>query len=158
MVRIPKLDPDGTEPPEVCRSSREWLVNFYEEPAGLALRYSTDNMAFFSPLKPPRWREEEDATSVAHLRSCPQCIAWLKHVVPAKILRRQQRLSRYCCSKMFCAVEEYRERNLPQVSFIMFRGEDPSWVIDRKSGSFMLFCPWCGQRLPASPFIEDEKA
>jgi hypothetical protein len=98
-------------------------------------------------------KSEEDH-SIKHLRECPTCRAWVSTIVSEEHYRRQARLARYCCAGMFCAVEEYESRQTPRFSFLMFRGEDPCWQIDGKD-AFAVYCPWCGTKLPNSPFIKD---
>jgi len=55
---------------------------------------------------------------------------------------------------MYVAIEEPDRADIC-VSFELFRGEDPCWKSDGKL-TFASYCPWCGQKLPAGPFIEDE--
>jgi hypothetical protein len=53
---------------------------------------------------------------------------------------------------MFVAVEEADSRDKNKITFELFRGEDPCWMIDGRR-SFISFCPWCGKKLPDHPFI-----
>jgi len=52
---------------------------------------------------------------------------------------------------MYVAIEEPADI---RISFEMFRGEDPCWKIEGKH-TFASYCPWCGQKLPSKPFIDD---
>jgi hypothetical protein len=54
---------------------------------------------------------------------------------------------------MFVATEEYKERGKTRISFELFRGEDPCWLIDGNR-AFITYCPWCGKKLPDKPFID----
>ena len=74
-------------------------------------------------------------------------------VVPPETLRRQSRLIRYCCASMYVAIEEPHGADI-RISFEMYRGEDPCWKIDGKP-TFAAYCPWCGQKLPSKPFVDD---
>jgi hypothetical protein len=94
-----------------------------------------------------------------HLASCPDCRDWLDTRIPADIMRRQARLSRYCCARMFAAVEEADTRRDVVVAFAMIRDE-PCWMIDGRQ-TYAAYCPWCGTTLPDRPFIahhEDVRA
>ena len=55
---------------------------------------------------------------------------------------------------MFVAFEESDARNKNRVTFELFRGEDPCWMIDGIRG-FISFCPWYGKKLPDKPFIPE---
>jgi hypothetical protein len=145
---VPVVDADGREPLPICRRHREWLIDYYRSGEPIVLR-------FFTEASPVRQRDKaEESQSVKHLRECPRCRPWVATIVPPEGYRRQARQARYCCAGMFCAVEEY-ETYPPRFSFTMFRGEDPCWQIDGQN-SFAHYCPWCGTKLPAAPFIEDE--
>ena len=151
MRAIPISEPDGSEPLPICQAQREWLVSRYKSEAMLALK-------FFSNDEPvPEGDRQTDQKAIDHVRKCPKCRAWIHSVVPADVLRRQSRLTRYCCAGMFVAVEEADERNKNRVTFEMFRGEDPCWMIDNKR-TFASYCPWCGKKLPEKPFITDDNA
>lgn len=150
MSAIPISEPDGSEPLPICEAQREWLVSRYRSEAMLALK-------FFSNDQPvPEADRQTDQRAIEHVRKCPKCRAWIHAVVPADVLRRQSRLTRYCCAGMFVAVEEAEERNENRVTFEMFRGEDPCWMIDGKR-TFASYCPWCGKKLPGKPFIADDE-
>jgi hypothetical protein len=66
-------------------------------------------------------------------------------------MRRQKRLTEYCCAGMFVAVENPEGHTTNRITFEMFRGEDPCWMIDGVQ-SFISYCPWCGKKLPDQPF------
>jgi hypothetical protein len=72
-------------------------------------------------------------------------------VIPESVLRRQRRLTEYCCAGMFVAVEQVDGPITNRITFEMFRGEDPCWMID-DIHSFISYCPWCGKKLPKRPF------
>jgi len=149
MRAIPISEPDGSEPLPICQAQREWLVSRYKSEAMLALK-------FFSNDEPvPEGDRQTDQKAIDHVRKCPKCRAWLHSVVPPDVFRRQSRLTRYCCAGMFVAVEEADEMTKNRVTFEMFRGEDPCWMIDGKR-TFASYCPWCGKKLPDKPFIADE--
>lgn len=147
MMTIPINDPDGNDPLPICRGNREWLIEYYKVPEMIALRYFTDN----TPVDEAKVTEE--AKAIKHLRECPKCKPWVSTIVSPDMFRRQARQSKYCCSGMFCAVEEPEERGSPHITFTMFRGDDPCWQVDGKN-AFLRFCPWCGKKLPDKPFIE----
>jgi len=149
MNTIPIVDADGKEPLPICRANREWLVNYYKLPEMIALRYFSTDM----PVSETKKAEEDKAAK--HLRDCPKCKAWIHAVIPEPVMRRQHRLTKYCCAGMFVAFEESKERGKTQISFTMFRGEDPCWMIDGRN-SFISYCPWCGKKLPDRPFIPDK--
>jgi len=90
---------------------------------------------------------------VRHLLKCKSCKRWLETMSPQETLLRQKRLSKYCCSGLYCAVEEPATNNGEPVAFILFRGEDPMWVFGQKSTPIS-YCPWCGHRLPNRPYAE----
>lgn len=148
MSSVPLADADGRDPLPICRRNREWLISYYKSPEAIVLR-------FFSDAVPVRQKDKsEEDHSIKHLRECPRCRAWVSTIVSEEHYRRQARLARYCCAGMFCAVEEYESHQTPRFSFSMFRGEDPCWQMDGKN-TFAGYCPWCGAKLPNSPFIKD---
>jgi len=119
MRAIPISEPDGSPPLPICQAQREWLVSRYTSEAMLALKF------FSNDVPVPEGDRKTDQKAIDHVRKCPKCRAWIHSVVPADVLRRQSRLTRYCCAGMFVAVEEVDEGNKNRVSFEMFRGEDP---------------------------------
>lgn len=133
-------DENGIEPLPSCRSHREWLVEKYKLEAAIALKFFSDEL----PIEP----------AIEHIRECTMCREWLNRIVPANILRRQSRLARYCCASMFVAVEETGTNGKNKITFELFRGEDPCWKIGGVR-SFISYCPWCGKKLPDSPFISE---
>ena len=151
MSAISLLEPDGSEPLPICQAQRQWLVARNKSDTGLALKFFSDN----EPVA--EGDRLTDQKAIDHVRKCPRCRAWIHSVVPADVLRRQSRLTRYCCAGMFVAVEEADERSDIRVTFEMFRGEDPCWNFDGKR-TFASFCPWCGKELPDKPFITDDNA
>ena len=148
MTEISTHDADGREPLAICQRNREWLVGYYKVPEMIVLRYLTHDM----PVDDAQQSTESKA--VKHLQECPRCRAWANSIVPKSTFERQSRLVRYCCSGMFCAVEEPGQRGSPHITFSMFRGEDPCWQVDGKN-AFLRYCPWCGKKLPDKPFIEE---
>jgi hypothetical protein len=147
MNAIPTKDADGKDPIPMCLAHRDWLIGYYKVPEMIALRY------FVGDLPVQDQKRSEEAKAVKHLRECPKCSAWVATIVPPDMFRRQSRQAKYCCAGMFCAVEEPGHRGSPQITFSLFRGEDPCWQIDGKN-AFLRFCPWCGKKLPEKPFIE----
>ena len=146
MISISISEADGADPLPICRANREWIVERYKVPTMIALK-------FLGHEAPGRGQEAEaDAKVVRHLHECPKCRAWVHRIVPADAMRRQKRLSRYCCASMFCACEEAKAGNT-NISYELFRGEDPCWKIDGNY-SFISYCPWCGRKLPERPFLE----
>lgn len=141
-------DADGVEPLPICRAHREWLVLRYKLEAMIALKFFSDNEPVAEGDK------ETDRKAVEHVRKCPRCREWIHKIIPPHILRRQSRLVRYCCAGMFVAVEEADGKSKLKITFEMFRGEDPCWLIDGKR-TFASYCPWCGKKLPDKPFIND---
>ena len=149
MPAISILEPDGSEPLPICRAQRDWLVARYGSDTALALK-------FFSQEQPVSEGDRQtDQRAADHAHKCPKCRAWIHAVVPADVLRRQSRLTRYCCAGMFVAVEEADPASDNRVTFEMFRGEDPCWMFDGKR-TFASYCPWCGRELPNKPFITDD--
>lgn len=123
----------------ICRRNREELIAKYHFVEMIALIYfRTDNT-------------ETINKDVQHLKKCPKCIKWLHEVTPKEIIKRQKRLSEYCCVGFFSAVEEYKQNMEARIEFTMFRGEDPCWMISKKY-SFIKYCPWCGTKLPDRAF------
>lgn len=115
-------------------------------------------LKFFSDNEPVAEGDKEtDRKVVEHVRKCPRCREWIHHIVPSQLLRRQSRLSRYCCGGMFVAFEEADGQSKNKITFEMFRGEDPCWMIDGKR-TFASYCPWCGKKLPEKPFIGETEA
>jgi hypothetical protein len=148
MKNIPIENADGSEPLPICRGNREWLIQYYKVPEMIVLRYFMDG----TPVEQTKVNEESKA--IVHLRQCPKCKPWISTLVPHDMFIRQSRQSKYCCSGMFCAIEESAKRGTPKISFTMFRGEDPCWQLDGNN-AFLRFCPWCGKKLPDKPFIND---
>ena len=130
-----------------CNSAREIMSRAAKLPDDYAIYFFAKN-SFFDGHP----RSEELVPSLEHIRTCPSCQSWLKEQVPHETFTRQERITRYCCVMMFCAVEEGRTH---QIKLGMFRGEDPCWMIDGM-WSGISFCPWCGERLPNHPFIPEE--
>jgi hypothetical protein len=151
MRAIPISESDGSEPLPICRAQREWLVSRYKSEAMLALKF------FSNDVPVPEADRQTDQKAIEHVRKCPKCRAWIHSVVPADVLRRQSRLTRYCCAGMYVAVEEADERSMNRVTFEMFRGEDPCWIFDGKR-KFASYRPWCGKKLPDKQFIVDDNA
>jgi hypothetical protein len=148
MKHISTIEPNGSEPLPICAAQRDWLVTRYKLEASIALKYYSDE----APIA-----EKDamlDANAIDHIRKCPKCRAWIYHIIPPDILRRQHRLTRYCCAGMFVACEEHKERSKNKIDFELFRGEDPCWRIDGVR-SFISYCPWCGRKLPNKPFITE---
>ncbi|MCL6532123.1 MAG: hypothetical protein K6U12_02435 [Armatimonadetes bacterium] len=142
------LDADGREPLPICRAHREWVISRYRDEAMIAYWYYADDL-------PVGYADAHtDQHALKHIRNCPKCRAWIHAVIPSEVLRRQRRLSRYCCAAMFVAVEEYKLHRVPRIRFTMFRGEDPCWMIEDYA-AFLRFCPWCGKPLPDAPFIPE---
>jgi hypothetical protein len=139
-------DPDGRAALPICRANREWVVSRYRDFSMIALWFFRDDLPIAEADR------ATDQKAMRHLRSCPKCRNWLHFVVPEDVLQRQYRLTRYCCAGMFVALEESDAPN--RVSFELFRGEDPCWMIDGYR-SFASFCPWCGSKLPNKPFIDE---
>ena len=148
MKQIPTTEPDGSSSLPICAAHRDWLVGRYKLEASIALRFYSDDL----PVS--EGDTATDTKAVDHVRKCPKCRLWIHHIVPPDVLRRQHRLTRYCCAGMFVACEESSERSKNRVDFEMFRGEDPCWRIDGIR-SFISYCPWCGRRLPDKPFITE---
>jgi hypothetical protein len=146
MTSIPLTGPGESEPLAICRSNRSWLVDRYKIDAMIALRYYSDEM----PLSERDASSDNKATE--HIRKCPKCREWINSVIPKPILQRQHRLTKYCCAGMFVAIEE-SQKGKNKITFQLFRGEDPCWMIDGVN-SFITFCPWCGKKLPDKPFIQ----
>jgi len=88
---------------------------------------------------------------IRHLTTCKSCRDWVTIMIPKTTLDRQRRLADYCCSGLFCAVEEFEVQNGERVVFTMWRGEDPMWQIGGKHTPIS-FCPWCGTRMPNEPY------
>jgi hypothetical protein len=149
MKAISLGDPDGKGPAPTCRSAREALVQTYQVPALIVRRYFAGGGFSGFPT------QGENKAPLEHVRDCPNCRAWIPSIVDAKMLRRQERQSHYCCGPMFCAVEEPRRSGRPRFQFYMHRGEDPDWSIAGKGGG-AYFCPWCGKAHPDHPFIQDD--
>lgn len=147
MSSIPLLEADGSEALPLCRAQREWLVSRYRDEPMIALKFFSDG------LPVAEHDAATDTKAIQHVRQCPKCRAWFHRVVPDDILRRQHRLTRYCCASMFVAVEEASPTSADRVSFELFRGEDPCWKLG-DAMSFLSYCPWCGKQLPDRPFIE----
>lgn len=147
MTDIPIDEPDGSDPLGICLGNRSWLIDRYKIDAMIALKYFSDDL----PVSDDE--TTRDTKAIKHVRKCPKCKAWINHVIPKPVLRRQHRLTRYCCAGMFVAVEE-PGKTKNRIQFELFRGEDPCWKIDGK-WSFISHCPWCGKRLPKEPFITD---
>ncbi|GAA0662810.1 hypothetical protein [Rheinheimera tangshanensis] len=97
--------------------------------------------------------------AVEHIQTCMKCKSWIRDLTSAEDRERMERLTRYCCPQMFVAVEEPKEDGIHLISR-HFRDER-LWMIDqpdREFGfEFFSFCPWCGNKLPGQPFIDDEK-
>jgi hypothetical protein len=148
MNSIPLADADDSEGLPICRAQREWLVSRYKLEPMIALKFFSDEL----PLS--EGDANTDAKAIERVRRCPKCRNWLHSIVSEDVLRRQSRLSRYCCAGMFVACEEPDARNKNRVTFELFRGEDPCWMIDGVR-SFISFCPWCGKKLPHKPFIPE---
>ena len=147
MSTIPVEDADGTSGLAICLGQRGWLVSRYRTEAALALKFFSD------ALPVAEGDAGADTRAIEHLRTCPRCRSWLHHVVPADVLTRQRRLTRYCCAAMFVACEEAGTTK-NRITFELFRGEDPCWKMDGFY-SFLSFCPWCGKVLPDKPFIQE---
>jgi hypothetical protein len=137
----------AAEPMTDCAAHRAYLSGRFALPHALAQWW----------LLAPTDALSKDASSVPardHVASCAACRDWLDTRIPADIMRRQARLSRYCCAGMFVAVEEADAGRDVVMAFAMIRDE-PCWMIDGKQ-TYAAHCPWCGKVLPDRPFIEQE--
>ena len=65
----------------------------------------------------------------------------------------QKRPEPYCCPAMRSAVGKWGFLK-DRVRFMMVRGEHPGWRFGKSS--LILFCPWCGKKLPDRQFTEDK--
>jgi len=144
MNEIPIESKKETDTLPICRKSRKELVAKYHLVEMIALEYFNIKNLVHSDTEIPD-------KLLSHLIKCPKCIDWFHEITPKSVLKRQKRLTEYCCSGMFCAVEEHKERKQIKIEFTMFRGEDPCWIIDGKY-AFISYCPWCGELLPRRPF------
>jgi len=148
MNAIPLTDADGSDGQPICRKQREWLVSRYKNESLIALKFFSDDLG----------GAERDVRletkAIKHVRKCQKCRDWLDRIVPADVLARQSRISRYCCICMFAAFEETAARSKYRITFSLFRGEEPCWMIGGVRG-IIFFCPWCGKKLPAKPFISE---
>jgi hypothetical protein len=147
-MTIPLNDAGGSAGLPICVAQREWLVKRYKGESAIALKFFSDEL----PLA--EGDQQVDARAIKHIRECPRCRDWLHAVVLPEVLRRQRRLTRYCCAGMFVAFEEADGQAGNRITFEMFRGEDPCWMIDGIR-SFISYCPWCGKKLPDQPFPVD---
>jgi hypothetical protein len=107
----------------------------------IALRYFSDDVPVATGDM------ETDRRSMDHIRKCPRCRDWLHKVVPPETLRRQSRLTRYCCASMYVAIEEPDRADI-YVSFELFRGEDPCWKFDGNERSPRIAHGVAGSFLP----------
>lgn len=93
--------------------------------------------------------------NVLHVQTCKSCQAWLEEKVPHEIKSRMTKLRKYCCPVMFGAVEESEHDEL-NINLIDFQG-DATWAVmnfDHLGGNLLLsYCPWCGNKLPETPFV-----
>ena len=149
MKPISLSDANGTEALPICHRNRDWLVSRYKLEAIIALRFFSDDEPVAEGDK------ETDRRAIDHVRKCPTCREWIHRVIPDDVFRRQKRLTCYCCAGMFVAVEEADGKTKNRITFEMFRGEDPCWMIDGIR-AFVSYCPWCGEKLPDKPFIEEK--
>ncbi len=145
MVKIFITTKKEVKPLSICIRNRETLVSTYHLIEMIALKY------FEARKNQDHSKVDQNDDALSHLLKCPKCKEWFYEVTPPKIVERQKRLIQYCCSGIFCSVEEYKERKHPKIEFSLFRGEDPCWMIEGKQ-TFISFCPWCGQKLPEKPF------
>ena len=146
MKNISITDADGKDPLPICQANRQWMIDYYKLPEMILIRYFSDDV----PVQDQKKIEESKATK--HIRECPRCREWIHTIAPKDIVTRQARLTKYCCAGMFVAVEEANKESDNQISFTMFRDEDPCWMINGKG--FVSYCPWCGKKLPEKPFID----
>lgn len=93
-----------------------------------------------------------------HFVGCEFCLEWLGQQVEKRFLVRARDAADYCCLSMYMAVEETDPGKevivrfpMEKVRFSLWRGEDPRWTIG-PNGCCIKHCPWCGKRLPNSPF------
>jgi len=145
MKKIEIKESDGSDPLPICRSHREELIERFKDIEMILLQFFEFNKNSSRALSAPSKK------SIEHIHKCKRCHQWLHAVSPDHTLRRQSRLSKYCCASMYCAVEEYEDRKSSKISFTLFRGEDPCWRIS-DDYSFLIYCPWCGKELPDKPF------
>ena len=108
------------------------------------------------------WRHGDKVKE--HFVDCPSCLEWLGQQVEEPFLIRARDAAEYCCLSMYMAVEETDPETglvgrLPKekVRFSLWRGEDPMWTIGSE-GCAISHCPWCGKRLPNSPFRPSHRA
>jgi len=100
---------DGSALPDDCRESRLRLVRSHTTPDDVAFRFYSDEFTH------PHFPEVESA-AVAHVRGCSRCRQWIVRVLPADALARAERMSHYCCSRMFHACKGEDDR-VPRMAF-----------------------------------------
>jgi hypothetical protein len=63
---------------------------------------------------------------------------------------REDRIRKYCCVGLFCAIHEWDERNEIELSSGSMGGEF-TWAMWASDGrrTFIVHCPFCGTRLPS---------
>jgi len=151
MAKIDGDTSDQSSTSQDCRVARHWMTTYYD---GLIIP-----LRFFSDQEVPRrsvasFDPAEDSKQVGHLRQCEACDDWLQSVCEPEWIDRQRRLSRYCCARLFGAVEEPKSDNLP----IRLRHYAPerweggsAWELGVGEHTFgrrsliINYCPFCGK-------------
>ena len=69
-------------------------------------------------------------------------------------MKRVEKINLYCCIGLFASAEEPIEDSV-KIKSTNFRGET-AWYIEVPTGmvgyNLISHCPWCGKKLPATPY------
>lgn len=148
-----KIDGEGSDQivnSQKCSVARHWMITHYDDRI-IPLRFFSDrevprNVASLDPT--------EDSKQVGHLRQCEACNDWVQTVCEPELIDRQRRLSQYCCSLLFGAVEEPGSDSLPirlRYHALDRLDRGPSWELGVGEHSFgrrsifINYCPYCGE-------------
>jgi hypothetical protein len=74
-------------------------------------------------------------------------------------MNRAESIQEYCCIGLYASVEESNNESV-HIRSTQFR-EEYVWFVDVPSkivggGNIIGHCPWCGNKLPNAPYINDK--
>lgn len=135
-----------------CKQAQDWMQKHYEPPPLMALRFHGD--ASSGRLSRDDFDQSVDDDLLSHAKECDECKRWVTSVCGEDLMRRQRRLTEYCCPQLFGAIEEPRRDHLrielEYYSPPNYEGAH-NWRLTMPDSTnkraFLLinYCPFCGK-------------
>lgn len=134
-----------------CRQTRDWLQTYYGPPHIMAARFYGSSSSGL--LNAGDFDPATDERLLSHARACKDCEKWVTSACGEDIMRRQRRLTKYCCPLLFGAVEEPRQGRMRiRLEYCAPPNCEGShyWKLTMADGAserghlLINYCPFCG--------------